>query len=59
MTTPHCPTHFYSSHVDDYKEILLKHIAPDQLPAVYGGERMEPDAECTGMVSKCHVTTLA
>ena len=36
---------------DDYKEVLLQHIAPDQLPEVFGGERREPDPKCTDYVS--------
>ncbi len=36
--------------VDDYKEVLLKHIAPDQLPEAFGGERREPDPQCSDFV---------
>ncbi len=37
--------------VDDYEEVLIQHIAPDQLPEIYGGERRDPDAKCTDYVS--------
>jgi metal transporter CNNM len=31
----------------NYREVLLKHICPDQLPAAFGGTRCEPDPDCT------------
>jgi hypothetical protein len=35
----------------DYKEVLLKYISPDQLPAAYGGTRCEPDPYCTKCIN--------
>ena len=37
--------------LDDYKEVLLKYISPDQLPKAYGGTRCEPNPYCTEHVS--------
>ena len=40
-------------HTDDYKDLLLRYIDPDNLPACYGGKLTDPDGnpKCVTMVS--------
>ena len=37
--------------LDNWQQELQKYIHPDQLPAMYGGNRYEPDAECSDYIS--------
>ena len=38
---------FDLSCIGNWQEVLQQYISPDQLPAMYGGTRYEPDAQCS------------
>ena len=40
----------YFLYLGNWKDELQKYISPDQLPAMYGGNRYEPDAECSNYI---------
>ena len=37
-------------YLGNLREEISKYISPDQLPALYGGDRYEPDAECSDYI---------
>ena len=38
---------YYNIIVGNWQDVLQQYISPDQLPAMYGGTRYEPDAQCS------------
>ena len=46
-----CKRAYMSVSSANWKEELQKYIGPDNLPEMYGGNRREPDAECSDYVS--------
>ena len=38
-------------YIGNLKEEIQKYISLDQLPGMYGGERFEPDAECSDYIN--------
>jgi hypothetical protein len=43
--------HFSFPFKGNLKEEMQKYISLDELPAMYGGNRMEPDPECTAYIN--------